>query len=746
MANFNLTSQQIKDTYEQLVQVSGSALVDGTGSLVNSLDYVTNPTFTSYTSSTATSTSASVADLQTQIDSLEAGSGSADWPLITNKPDGLVSGSSQVDYNGISNVPSGILSSSAQIAGDISGSFTSTSASIATDIATNKTNISTNTGNISTNAGNISTNTSKITSLTAQTSSYAKTNVNNTFTGTQTFDNIAVNGTASISVLQSVTGSAKIIGDAFIQLNTETPSLRYAGLQVIDSGSTSNTSSFIWDSETNDWFYEYEGDDTDHGVFLVGPEYGTKGSPTYNASNKLVKGTGGHHIVDSNITDDGTSVTVSTPLSASAVKLTSGGLTFADGTTQSTLAQGGLVSGTGTNSMKSADSLTASTASASGNNSIAIGGGASATAHNQIDISGRFKYDGSDTIKLDSANLLFNSNGTIGSGNVAMNLGFEGGSVTGDYSSNFGATYTTISSGDATVVGGYNHNISAGLRSAIFGGEGNTISSGDYSQIFGGASNTLAGGDTSFIVGGYQNRVNSGQRNGVIGGQGAISAHDFSVVIGRQSFTSTAPYTTYVANLETSGSITLGSHDIVNVSSGSATGSLIDNIHPPIASGSTAIKHIVTIDQTAYTTISGSGKVYYDTLYIISDATGDLVIDDNVEITGYITASGNVQVDGQMYSPTFAGTIASSTSSINFDNGNFATLNCSSATFLANPTNLRGGTTYTLVVSNGANISGYGTAWKFAGGTEPTLSANTDVITAVCDGTSLYAAALADFS
>jgi hypothetical protein len=64
---------------------------------------------------------------------------------------------------------------------------------------------------------------------------------------------------------------------------------------------------------------------------------------------------------------------------------------------------------------------------------------------------------------------------------------------------------------------------------------------------------------------------------------------------------------------------------------------------------------------------------------------------------------------------------------------------------LANPTNLQGGTTYTLVVTNGANISGYGTAWKFASGTEPTLSANTDVITAVCDGTSLYAAALADF-
>ena len=735
MANFNLTSQQIKDTYEQLVQVSGSTIVDGTGSLVNGFDYPSNSTYNAFSSSVAT-----------ELDSIIAGSGSADWPLITNKPSGLVSGSSQVDYNGISNVPSGILSSSAQIAGDISGSFTSTSASIATDIATNKTNIATNVSDISTNAGNISTNTSNITSLTSQTSSYAVKSSDNTFTGTQTFDNIAVNGTASVSYLQSVTGSAKIIGDAFIQLNTDTPSLRYAGLQVVDSGSTANTSSLIWDSETNDWFYEYEGDDTDHGVFLVGPEYGTKGSPTYLTNNTIPKGDGGHHLNDSNIVDDGTDVTISTPLSASAVKLTSGGLTFADGTTQSTLAQGGLVSGTGTDSMKSADSLTTANADASGDNSIAIGGGTSATANNQIDIGGKFKYDGSDTIKLDSTNLIFNSNGTIATNNIAINMGMEGGSVSGNYASVFGATYSTISTGDATIIGGYNHTISNGSHNGIMGGgESNTISGGDYSTILGGASHTISAGDTSFILSGYQNQVTAGSRNGVIGGNASISNKDFSVVIGRQSYTTEEAYTTYVANLDASGSavisgsITLTSEEIVNVSSGSATGSLIDNLHPAIASGSSQIEHIVTITQQQYTALSSSGDVNDNTYYVVTDGDTNVWYND-------LDVQGNLVVQGQINSPTFAGTIASSTSSIDFDSGNFATLNASSATFLANPTNLKSGTTYTLIVTNGANISGYGTVWKFAGGTEPTLSANTDVITAVSDGTSLYAAALADFS
>ena len=739
MANFNLTSQQIKDTYEQLVQVSGSALVDGTGSLVNSLDYVTNPTFTSYTSSTATSTSASVADLQTQIDSIEAGSGSADWPLITNKPDGLVSGSSQVDYNGISNVPSGILSSSAQIAGDISGSFTSTSASIAADIATNDTNIATNASNISTNTSNISTNTSNITSLTSQTSSYAKTNVNNSFTGTQTFNDIAVNGTGSFAYLKQITGSAKIIGDEFLVLNADTPAARYAGIKVYDSGSgTPATASLEWDGLNDNWILVEESGKS--GVLLTGAT-GSKGGEVLPTKNRLQKGGGHHTLLDSNITDDGTDVTISTPLSASAVKLTSGGLTFADGTTQTTIGAGGLVAGTGTKSIKSAASLTTTPATASGNDSLAIGNGAVATSNNQIDIAGRFKYDGSDTIRLDSTNLMFNSNGTIGSGRAAINMGIEGGSVSGDYSTIIGATYSDITVGNGFIGGGYNHSITNGTNNAIVGaGENCNITNGDYSAIFGGASNNMSGGDTSFILGGYQNAVTTGQRNGVIGGQGSTSAHNFSVVIGRQSFTSTADYTTYVANLETSGSITLGSEDVVNVSSGSATGSLIDNIHPAIASSSTAIQHIVTLTQNQYTALSQSAVGVDDsTYYIVSDGTSNIWYND-------LDVQGNLTVQGQINSPTFAGAIASSTSSIDFDNGNFATLNASSATFLANPTNLKSGTTYTLIVTNGANISGYGTAWKFAGGTEPTLSANTDVITAVSDGSSLYAAALADFS
>jgi len=153
------------------------------------------------------------------------------------------------------------------------------------------------------------------------TGSFAKTDINNTFTGTQTFNDIVVNGTGSFAYIQSVTGSAKIIGDAYIILNNNLPTERYAGLVVQDSGSGSplTTASLEFDGQTNDWFYEYSDDGgvtADHGVVLFGPEYATKGSPTYPSSNVIQKGTGGHHLTGSSITDDGSLVTINANITA----------------------------------------------------------------------------------------------------------------------------------------------------------------------------------------------------------------------------------------------------------------------------------------------------------------------------------------------------------------------------------------------------------------------------------------------
>lgn len=113
--SYNLTNEQIKDTYQQLVQISASVLVNGTGSVIPSV---------SVTASYATTAS------------YAANVSSPDWSAVQNKPAGIVSSSIQVDYTQISNIPVGILSSSAQIASEISGAFDSTSGSLAGRVTT----------------------------------------------------------------------------------------------------------------------------------------------------------------------------------------------------------------------------------------------------------------------------------------------------------------------------------------------------------------------------------------------------------------------------------------------------------------------------------------------------------------------------------------------------------------------------------------------------------------------------------
>jgi hypothetical protein len=123
-------------------------------------------------------------------------------------------------------------------------------------------------------------------------STVARRNAANTFSSDQTFTNIYVNGTGSFAYIASITGSAKIIGDAYIILNADTPSERYSGIKVIDSGSAGATGSLEYDSVANHWFYE----STSEGyasIIMSGPK-ATRGSLTIPTSGSLVVAAGNH--------------------------------------------------------------------------------------------------------------------------------------------------------------------------------------------------------------------------------------------------------------------------------------------------------------------------------------------------------------------------------------------------------------------------------------------------------------------
>ncbi len=143
------------------------------------------------------------------------------------------------------------------------------------------------------------------------TGSYATTGSNH-FSGQQVITgsmyitaDLIVQGSSS---LQNITASAVSIGTNTIILNTATPSVRFAGISVRDSGSSaSTTGSLWWDSLNDRWVYQKETGSTYSGGMLIsGPRNtGSLGDEEGMANNYIAKGLGGDHIGPSIIFESG---------------------------------------------------------------------------------------------------------------------------------------------------------------------------------------------------------------------------------------------------------------------------------------------------------------------------------------------------------------------------------------------------------------------------------------------------------
>jgi hypothetical protein len=122
--------------------------------------------------------------------------------------------------------------------------------------------------------------------------------------GTLYLNNVTVFGTQSVAYISS---SQLNIGTNIITVNTDTPSVRFGGLAVYDSGSTGLTGSMLWDSQDNQWIYSNPSGSTyDSAMFLVGPRNSSAlGNEAGINCNFLSKGNGMHHMTSSGIFEDG---------------------------------------------------------------------------------------------------------------------------------------------------------------------------------------------------------------------------------------------------------------------------------------------------------------------------------------------------------------------------------------------------------------------------------------------------------
>ena len=118
---------------------------------------------------------------------------------------------------------------------------------------------------------------------------------------------LTIYGTQSIAY---ITSSQLNIATNIITVNTATPSVRFGGLSVYDSGSTGTgmTGSIFWDSQNNRWIYSNpSGSSYDGGMFISGPRNTSGiGSEQGTTACMLMVGQGGDHITSSIIYHDST--------------------------------------------------------------------------------------------------------------------------------------------------------------------------------------------------------------------------------------------------------------------------------------------------------------------------------------------------------------------------------------------------------------------------------------------------------
>ena len=248
----------------------------------------------------------------------------------------VVSGSIQVSITGTTGYSTFSSSVSSSI-GSLSGSVATTTSGLSSSIGSLSSSVATTTSDLSSSIGSLSssvaTNTSGLAGrITTIEGRYATTG-SNAFIGTQTItgslyisSDLVVQGSSS---LQDITASAVNIGANIVNLNTANPAIRFAGLNIFDSGSIGGSGSFLYDAVQDEFIFVHRGDNTNitSSVAMMGPQtYNNIGNEIYPTVNHILKGTGNEHVGDSCIIDDGTTTCVKNNFISTGTGLFSGQL------------------------------------------------------------------------------------------------------------------------------------------------------------------------------------------------------------------------------------------------------------------------------------------------------------------------------------------------------------------------------------------------------------------------------------
>ena len=134
-----------------------------------------------------------------------------------------------------------------------------------------------------------------------------------TVTGnTQLGGNLYVSGNLEIlgsSTSVNIQSQTVEIDDNIIRMNAYSPFLRYAGFEVMDSGSSGVSSSMLWDSQNDYWLLTNQ---NGSGSKFIGTTFGAQGSEISLTSGTIPKATSANTVEDSLLTENGTTLSYNT--------------------------------------------------------------------------------------------------------------------------------------------------------------------------------------------------------------------------------------------------------------------------------------------------------------------------------------------------------------------------------------------------------------------------------------------------
>ncbi len=180
------------------------------------------------------------------------------------------------------------------------------------------------------------------------------------------------NLTATTSSITYITSSQLNVGTNIITLNTNISPLRFGGIAVADSGSSPIISgSLLFDSVNDQWIFIHQqtaGSPVTSSVLIMGPQtFNNVGNEITITANRLTKGQAGdlgEHITSSNVSDDGTTVSINSNTEVTGSLTVTQGITgslFGTAATTSFITASNIFGPNGANSVLSSSyALTAS--------------------------------------------------------------------------------------------------------------------------------------------------------------------------------------------------------------------------------------------------------------------------------------------------------------------------------------------------------------------------------------------------